>query len=101
MGTFHQGKGDLHGITVVVDTPGALVYVGRCDTVTSSGVILLDADVHDATAVGPRGVAVSKADYLKRAAAWGVFKRHDRIVVPHADVASVRPLGQLADDATS
>ena len=34
MGTFHQGKGDLHGITVVVDTTGRCVFVGRCDTVS-------------------------------------------------------------------
>ncbi|MGE0192514.1 MAG: hypothetical protein AB7T63_10795 [Planctomycetota bacterium] len=96
MGTFHHDKGDLHGITVVVDTPGPLVYVGRCDTITPEGVILLDADVHDASLPGSAGAPVSKEAYLKRAAAWGVFKRHDRVVVPHADVASVRRLGELA-----
>jgi hypothetical protein len=95
VGTFHHDKGDLHGITVVVDTPGPQVFVGRCDTITPAGVILLDADVHDASAPGPKGPPVSKADYLKRIAAWGFFKRHDRLVVPHAEVVSVQPLGEL------
>ena len=31
MGTFHQGKSELHGITVVVDTTGPEIFVGRCD----------------------------------------------------------------------
>ncbi len=39
MGTFHQGKSDLHGITVVVETRGPELYVGRCDDVTERGVI--------------------------------------------------------------
>ena len=31
MGTFHNDKSELHGITVVVDTKGPKVFVGRCD----------------------------------------------------------------------
>jgi hypothetical protein len=31
MGTFHHGRSELHGITVVVDTHGPKVFVGRCD----------------------------------------------------------------------
>jgi len=45
MGTFHDDKGDLHGITVVAEA-GDTVYVGRCDTIDASGVILLDCDRH-------------------------------------------------------
>ena len=30
MGTFHDDMGELHGITVVVDTNGSMVYIGRC-----------------------------------------------------------------------
>ena len=45
MGTFHQHRGELHGITVVVET-GAELWVGRCDTADDRGVFLLDADVH-------------------------------------------------------
>ena len=90
MGTFHHGKGDLHGITVVVDTPGPQVYVGRCDTVTPDGVVLLDGEVHEATAAAP------KAAWIAQAARFGVWKRFDRVVVPSKEVASIVRLGDVA-----
>ena len=45
MGTFHSDKGDLHGITVVVDLKDTRVFVGRCDTVVPEGeeVVVLPA----------------------------------------------------------
>lgn len=91
MGTFHDGKGDLHGITVAVDTHGPTVYVGRCHEVTEAGVILLDADEHTEGREGP-----SKREYLERAAQVGVWKKHDRLVVPREQVASIRRLGDIA-----
>ena len=90
MGTFHQGKGPLHGITVVVDTVGPEVYVGRCEEVVPAGVVLLDADVHR-DGEGGR----SKAQWLARAARFGVWKKLDRVLVPQGKVASVRRLGEL------
>jgi len=91
MGTFHHDKGDLHGITVVVDTNGPVVVVGRCDTITPEGVILLDAAVHEEDGDGP-----SKSEYLEKAARFGIWKTHDRLIVPNEDVASIRKLGDLA-----
>lgn len=90
MGTFHDDKGELHGMTVVVRTHGPRVYVGRCDTQTDEGILLLDADHHDDGADGK-----SNEDYLGFAAKYGVFKKHDRILVPAADVSSVKRLGEL------
>ncbi len=90
MGTFHHGKGDLHGITVVVDTKGTEVFVGRCDTVAPQGVILLDADRHDA-AEGD----VTKEAWVKKAAMFGVFVSLPRIIVPTEHVASITRLGDL------
>ena len=90
MGTFHTGKGELHGITVVVDTTGPRVHVGRCETVTEDGVKLLDADVHEEGPGRP-----SKDEYLRQAARLGVWKRYDDLLVPAAEVASVRRLGDL------
>lgn len=90
MGTFHQGKHELHGITVVVDTHGSEVYVGRCDDMDEGGIVLLDADLHR-DGEGGR----SKAQYLERAAQVGVFKRFDRLVLPRDTVASIRRLGDL------
>jgi hypothetical protein len=90
MGTFHQNRSELHGITVVVDTAGPEVYVGRCDDMDEERVILLDVDSHREGDGGR-----SKEDYLRRAARFGVWKKHDRLVLPRGRVTSVRPLGDL------
>ncbi len=91
MGTFHQNKSELHGITVVVDTNGPEIFVGRCDDEDNQAVILLDADVHR-DGEGGR----SKQEYLERAAQFGVWKKHDRLVIPRASVVSLRPLGEIS-----
>ncbi len=88
MGTFHHDRCDLHGITVVVETDGPELYVGRCDDMDERQLVLLDADRHDAGA-GPEREA-----YLRRAFEYGVWKKFDRLVLPRARVASVRPLGE-------
>ncbi|HLX61843.1 MAG TPA: iron-sulfur cluster assembly accessory protein [Planctomycetota bacterium] len=90
MGTFHDNKSALHGITVVVDTRGPKVYVGRCDDEDAEKVILVDADSHDDGANGK-----SKADYVKRAAKFGVWKRFDHIVIPRDEVVSISRLGDV------
>ena len=90
MGTFHQGKSELHGITIVVDTTGDEVFVGRCDDEDDREVVLLDADVHREGEGGR-----SKQEYLRRAAAVGVWKRHDRLVIDRERVRSIVPLGQI------
>ena len=90
MGTFHQDKSELHGITVVVDTLGDAVYVGRCDDMDDRQVILLDADVHRTA-----GSEQSKEAWVQRAAQFGVWKKFDRLVSPRTEVASVRRLGDL------
>lgn len=95
MGTFHNHKGDLHGITVVVDTNGPRVFVGRCDTVLPEGVVLLDGDVHDETEPGKDGQPVTKDAYVSKAAKFGVWKRYDRVIVPTEEVASIRRLGEV------
>ena len=61
MGTFHQNKGELHGITVVVDTTGPEIVVGRCDDMDDRGIFLHEADVHR-DGDGGR----SKEDYVRR-----------------------------------
>ena len=90
MGTFHSDKGELHGITVVVETTGPRVYVGRCDEETAEGILLLDADHHD-DGEGGR----SREEYLRKAARFGVFRKHERVLVPRLQIARVRRLGDI------
>lgn len=88
MGTFHDDRGELHGITVVVDTGGEL-WVGRCDIADDLQVVLRDADVH--LGEDPAG----REAYLRKAADFGVWNKHDVIAIPRARVRSVRRLGEL------
>jgi len=91
VGTFHDGLGDLHGITVVVETRGAITYVGRCHEENDRHVLLHDADLHDAASS-----ATSREEYLARAARFGVFAKHRTLAVPRGEVTSIRRLGELA-----
>ncbi len=91
MGTFHQDKGELHGITVVVDTTGSKVYIGRCDTMTDQGIILLDVDEHEDGKDGK-----SKTDFIQKAAKFGAWKKHEHFAIPKDEIAFVKPLGEFA-----
>ena len=90
MGTFHNGKGELHGITVVVDTTGPYVFVGRCDEMGDREIVLHDVDLHKDGQDGR-----SKEDFVRHVAKWGIWKKHDRVALPRAEVASVRRLGEI------
>ena len=93
MGTFHQDKGELHGITVVVDTTGPKVYVGRCEVELPDRVVLNDADVHEDGAGGK-----TKADFIRFAAQFGFWKKFDHVAVPRTEIASVKRLGEVQAD---
>ena len=93
MGTFHNNKSELHGITVVVETEDGEVYVGRCDDMDDQRILLMDVDSHRD---GDEGR--STAEYLDRAARFGVWKKFDRLVIPRARATAVHPLGQLAGE---
>jgi len=95
MGTFHNDLGELHGITVVVDTAGPKLYVGRCHEMTDQKVVLHDVDVHEDGEGRP-----TKQEYLKKAALYGVWKKHDQLIVPGSEVLSVRRLAEIEESAT-
>lgn len=90
MGTFHQDKGELHGITVVVDTVGDEVYIGRCDEMTEERILLHDVDVHRDGEDGR-----SKDEYVERAARFGIWKKLEQLAIPAEAITSVRRLGDL------
>lgn len=90
MGTFHDDHGELHGITVVVETHGPRVYVGRCHEEKPEGILLLDLDYHDAESDDGR------RSYLTKAARFGVWKKESRFLVPQGEIKSVRRLAEFA-----
>lgn len=91
MGTFHDNLGELHGITIAVDTTDDRICVGRCHEANDRFVLLLDADVHHE---GDDGL--TKCEWLKRAAKWGVFPRHKSLQLPRDQVAAITRLGEVA-----
>lgn len=109
MGTFHQHKNELHGITVVVEAaadtsaadaataaaggaaaPVFETFVARCDDIRGGKVILLDGDVYREGQPGD-----SKEEFLKKAARFGVWKKFDHVLLDTARVISIRRLGDL------
>ena len=77
-------------MTVAVETQGSRVYVGRCHEYDETGILLLDADMHEEGKDG-----ISNADWLKAAVSYGVWKKLDRVLIPRAEILSVRKLGEL------
>ncbi len=90
MGTFHQGKSELHGITVIVDTTGPEIVIGRCDDEDDRGIFLNEADVH-VDGEGGR----SKEAYVQRVSMVGFWKKHDHLFIPRDRIASIRRLGEV------
>jgi hypothetical protein len=86
---FHPGHEELHGITVVVETQDSRTYVGRYDNEDAQGVHLLDVGVHDSAA------GLSKEEYLKKSAKFGVRTEHKHLVVPANQIARITRLGEL------
>ena len=79
----------MHGVTVVVETGGALTYVGRFDTEDEAGVHLLNVGVHDAAAGG------SKDEYVRRSAKFGIRSERPHLVVPRREVTRIIKLIEI------
>lgn len=90
---FHPGHDELHGVTVVIDTPGTRTWVGRFHEQDEHGVHLLDAAVHD-TATAEQ----SRDDFLRRLLKFGVRAEHKHVLLPSDQVADVTPLRDLVVD---
>jgi hypothetical protein len=92
-GVFHHERHELHGITVVVDTRGPQVYVGRCHDLDDHEIVLMDVDVHHEGDGGR-----SKQDYIRQAAQFGVWRKHATLRIPRSEVTSVSRLGDVIVD---
>jgi hypothetical protein len=77
-------------MTVVVETRGPWVYVGRYHSENDAELVLLDADARELPAASDR------AEHLARSARFGVFKNTPEVRVPRNEVASVRRLIEYA-----
>ena len=74
----------------MVETNGSLTYVGRYDSEDERGVLMLDVGVHDAAAG-----ALSREEYLRRSAKFGIRSEHKHLVVPADQVSRIIRLGEM------
>ena len=88
---FHPGHQALHGITVVVETTEGATYVGRYDTEDQGRIHLLDAGSHHSG-----DGELSKDEYIRKCARFGVKSQHKHLVVPGAQVTRITPLGDIS-----
>lgn len=84
---FHPGHAELHGITVVVETLGEVLYVGRYHEMTPKGLLL-----HDAAEHRPGGNALSREDFMARTLKFGVRADHRNLVLPAGEVRRITKL---------
>jgi hypothetical protein len=75
-------------MTVVVETSGALTYVGRYDREDERGVHLLDVGIHEA------GSGLSRESYIERSAKYGIRSEQRHVTVAAADVVRITLLGR-------
>lgn len=81
---FHPGHSDLHGVTVVLETTGEALYVGRYHEETPAGVLLHDVAEHRAAADG-----ITREEFLAKTLKFGVRARHRNLVVPGGEVRRI------------
>ena len=81
---------DLHGMTVVMETAGEKTYIGRFDQALGDFYVIHDADIFEPGADG-----VTKAAYLAKTAAFGVWAKQKDFYVPVAEVVSVKKLNEF------
>lgn len=82
----------LHGLTVVVETNGPRLYIGRFDVEDDRGVLLRDADVRDLP-------PAEHPAYLSRTAKYGVFKNTSQVRIPREEIAVIRRLAEIEPEA--
>jgi hypothetical protein len=84
---FHPGHSDLHGVTVVLETTGDALYIGRYHEETPGGVLLHDVAEHRPVDGGP-----SREEFFRKTLKFGVRAQHRHLVVPGGEVQRITRL---------
>lgn len=85
---------EMHGMTVVLETSGPKLFVGRFDQQMGEHYLLHDADVFEAAPGGP-----SREEYLAKSAAWGIWAKQKDLYVLASEVTAMRRLSEFKKDA--
>lgn len=74
---FHPGHEELHGVTVVVEGPGGMTWVGRYHERNERGVLL-----HDVASYDPAAADQPRSAWIQRQIKFGVRADLRHFVVP-------------------
>lgn len=91
---FHPGHSELHGITVVIETAGQTLYIGRYHEETPAGVLLHDVAEYRPTSDGP-----TAREFVEKTLKYGVRAQREHVVVPPQEVRSITRLLEWANRA--
>jgi small nuclear ribonucleoprotein (snRNP)-like protein len=84
---------DLIDQTVVVDTKGTMVFIGRLVRVAGDCVVLEDADTHDCE----QGYS-GKELYVINACNFGVRPNRQKVYVPRQSIVAISALDDIIVD---
>ena len=87
---FHPGHQELHGITVVLETKDAGLFVGRYDRQDELGVHMIGVSIFE-----PGPTQMSSSEFLARTAKLGVKVDRPHLVIPADAVLGITPLGSI------
>jgi hypothetical protein len=93
---FHPGHSELHGVTVVLETTGETMYIGRYHEETPAGVLLHNVAEYRPVSTGP-----SPREFVERTLKYGVRADREHVVVPSPEVRSITRLMDWADRPTA
>jgi len=81
---FHPGHEELHGVTVVVESPNGVAWVGRYHERTDRGVLLHDVAIHD-----PTSADQTRDVWIQRLLKFGIRIDQKHVVVPDAEASRI------------
>ena len=84
---FHPGHEELHGVTVVVESPSGVTWVGRYHERSERGVLL-----HDVAQYDPASADQSRTAWVQRLIKFGIRIDQKHLMVPSADATRIVPL---------
>ena len=84
---FHPGHEELHGVTVVVESPSGVIWVGRYHERTDRGVLLHGVATHDPVSAGQ-----SRDAWMQRLIKFGIRVEAAHLVVPSSQATRIIPL---------
>jgi hypothetical protein len=85
--SHHSHKGELHGITVAINTDGPAV-IGRCHGENEEQYLLLNVTLFE-------GSEEEKEAWILKSAKFGVEAELKEMAIAKSDVKSIRKLGEI------